>query len=335
MKRIGIDLGGTYIKCGVVDEENRILAHGSTPTGTERKPEEIITDMAALVEKVVKEAGLNFDCIAGIGIGSPGTIDAENGIVLYSNNIRWENVPLAELLSKRLKKDADCGGFPVKVSNDANCAALGEMVCDTDSGIHSAVLMTLGTGVGSGIILSGKLYEGEHPGGAELGHMVICHGGRRCSCGRKGCLEAYVSTSALVNDVRQAALENGDSLLYQLAKEEPCEMQSEKEDPLGRLNGKHVIEAVRRKDPVAMKVFERYLDYLGCGIVNAVNIFRPDVVYLGGGICEGFDLMEETLREYVKKNCFGGEIAVTPQIKKAAQGNDAGIIGAAALIDIG
>ncbi|MDE6686069.1 MAG: ROK family protein [Lachnospiraceae bacterium] len=325
MKRVGLDLGGTYIKGGIVDEENRIIVHGSTPTMTEREPEEIIRDMASLVKKLTEEAGVTLHDIAGIGIGSPGTIDAGSGKVLYSNNIRWENIPLAELLGKMLAEDADCDVIKVRVSNDANCSALGELVCDTDSGIQSAVLLTLGTGVGSGIILKGKLYEGEHPGGAELGHMVICHGGRQCSCGRKGCLEAYVSASALVEDVRQAARDTENSLLCVLAGEEPA---------LRGLNGKHVIEAVRKKDPAAVKVFEQYLEYLGCGIVNIINIFRPEVIYLGGGICEGFDLMEETLQKYVKKNCFGGEIAMVAQIKKAAHGNDAGIIGAAALIDM-
>ncbi len=317
MKRVGIDLGGTYIKGGIVDEENRIIARGATPTMAEREAEEIIRDMAALVKKLTEEAGMTLRDIAGIGIGSPGTIDAGSGVVLYSNNIRWENVPLADLLAGMLTEDADCGAIKVRVSNDANCAALGELVCDTDSGIQSAVLLTLGTGVGSGIILNGKLYEGEQPGGAELGHMVICHGGRQCSCGRKGCLEAYVSASALVEDARQAAREAEDSALYALCG----------------LNGKHVIEAVRQKDAAAVKVFERYLEYLGCGIVNIINIFRPEVIYLGGGICEGFDLMEETLQKYVRENCFGGEIAAAAQIKKAAHGNDAGIIGAAALID--
>lgn len=335
MKRIGIDLGGTYIKCGIVDEGNRILIHGSTPTMTEREPEEIIRDMAALVERLVKEAGFTFRDIAGIGIGSPGTVDTGSGNVLYSNNIRWENVELAELLSGMLAGDTECGKLPVKVSNDANCAALGEMVCDTDSGIRSAVLLTLGTGVGSGIILNSKLYEGEHPGGAELGHMVICHGGRKCSCGRRGCLEAYVSASALVEDARQAAREAGDSLLCTLPDGERHETQMPNGDPLCRLNGRHVIEAVRQKDPAAGKVFERYLEYLGCGIVNIINIFRPDAVYLGGGICEGFDLMEVALQEYVKQNSFGGKIARIAQIKKAAHGNDAGIIGAAALIPLG
>lgn len=355
MKRVGIDLGGTYIKGGIVDEENRIIVHGSTPTMTEREPEEIIRDMAALVKKLTEEAGITLRDIAGIGIGSPGTIDAGSGKVLYSNNIRWEHVPLAELLGKMLAEDADGGVIKVRVSNDANCAALGELVCDTDSGVQSAVLLTLGTGVGSGIILNGKLYEGEHPGGAELGHMVICHGGKQCSCGRKGCLEAYVSASALVEDARQAARDTEESFLRVLAEEElptahlPKKDQqtamdelaerqqidgNENKDMLCKLNGKHVIEAVRQKDPAAAKVFERYLEYLGCGIVNIINIFRPEVIYLGGGICEGFDLMEEPLREYVKQNCFGGEIAMVAQIKKAAHGNDAGIIGAAALIDM-
>lgn len=334
MKRIGIDLGGTYIKGGIVDEENKIIAHGATPTMTEREPEEIIRDMAALVKKLTEEAGITLRDIAGIGIGSPGTIDAGSGMVLYSNNIRWENVPLAELLGKMLAEEADCGVIKVRVSNDANCAALGELVCDTDSGIRSAVLLTLGTGVGSGIILNGKLYEGEQPGGAELGHMVICHDGRQCSCGRKGCLEAYVSASALVEDARQAVREAENSVLRMLASEDLHESQIPKEDSLCGLNGKHVIEAVRQKDPAAVKVFGQYLEYLGCGIVNIINVFRPEVIYLGGGICEGFDLMEETLQKYVKENCFGGEIAAVAQIKKAAHGNDAGIIGAAALIDL-
>lgn len=345
MKRVGIDLGGTYIKGGIVDEENRIIVRGATPTITEREPEEIIRDMASLVKKLTEEAGITLRNIAGIGIGSPGTIDAGSGKVLYSNNIRWENIPLAELLWKMLAEDTDCGAIKVRVSNDANCAALGELVRDTDSGVRSAVLLTLGTGVGSGIILNGKLYEGEQPGGAELGHMVICHGGRQCSCGRKGCLEAYVSASALVEDARQEAREVETSVLYALAGAElPCPpakiqqsamdgLTEKNQDRLDGLNGKHVMEAVRRKDPAAVKVFERYLEYLGCGIVNIINIFRPEVIYLGGGICEGFDLMEETLQKYVKENCFGGEIAAVAQIKKAAHGNDAGIIGAAALID--
>lgn len=319
MKRVGIDLGGTYIKGGIVDEENRIIARGATPTMAEREAEEIIRDMSALVKKLTEEAGIPLRDIAGIGIGSPGTIDAGSGIVLYSNNIRWDNVPLAELLEKMLAEDADGSVIKVRVSNDANCAALGELVCDMDTGVQSAVLLTLGTGVGSGIILNGKLYEGEQPGGAELGHMVICHGGRQCSCGRKGCLEAYVSASALVEDAKRAAQEAKDSSLFELTD---------------RLNGRNVIEAVRQKDPVAVKVFEQYLEYLGCGIVNIINIFRPEIIYLGGGICEGFDLMEDTLREYVKQNCFGGEIAMVAQIKKAAHGNDAGIIGAAALIEM-
>lgn len=338
MKRIGIDLGGTYIKGGVVDGENKILVHGSTPTLTEREPEEIIKDMAALAEKLAEEAGLSLRDLAGIGIGSPGTIDAGNGIVLYSNNIRWENVPLAGLLGKMLSQNADCGALPVRVSNDANCAALGEMACDRDSDIKSAVLLTLGTGVGSGIILNGKLYEGEQPGGAELGHMVICHGGKQCSCGRKGCLEAYVSASALVGDARREALETEDSVMYALLGEEARvpysaeDGREKREDLLRGLNGKHVIGAVRKKDPAAVKAFERYLDYLGCGLTNIINIFRPEVIYLGGGICEGFDLMEDVLQNYVNKNCFGGEVAAAAQIKKAAHGNDAGIIGAAALV---
>lgn len=314
MKRVGIDLGGTYIKCGIVDECHKIVCHGAVPTLVERQPEEIIKDMAELVRKLAKEAGIPLNDLEGVGIGSPGIINAENGDVVYSNNFGWENVPLGRTLNNDLS-------LSVKVSNDANCAALGELVCDKDAGYKSAVLLTLGTGVGGGIILNGRLYEGENPGGTELGHTVICHNGRPCSCGRKGCLEAYVSASALVKDAMTTAAAHPESLLHKLTNHN-----------IDAINGKHVMDALRQDDAAAREVFDNYLEYLGCGITNIVNIFRPDVVYLGGGICEGFDLMDTYLNDYIDRNCFGNGLIKGTKIKKALHGNDAGIIGAAALI---
>lgn len=314
MKRVGIDLGGTYIKCGIVDEDHKIICHGAVPTLVEREPEEIIEDMAELVKKLAPNAGISLEDLKGVGIGSPGIINAENGDVIYSNNFGWEKVPLGSILNNKLS-------LPIKVSNDANCAALGELVCDKNSGYKSAVLLTLGTGVGSGIILDGRLYEGENAGGTELGHMVICHNGRLCSCGRKGCLEAYVSASALVKDAKETASAHPESLLNKLTNND-----------INAINGKYVIEALRQEDAAVKEIFNKYLEYLGCGITNIVNIFRPDVIYLGGGICEGFDLMETYLNDYIGRNCFGSSIVNAPQIKKASHGNDAGIIGAAALI---
>ena len=311
MKWAGIDLGGTFIKCGIVNEEYQILCQDSVPTGRERDSMEVIKDMAALVVATAKKAGVDVSELVGVGIGSPGISDTSTGEILYSNNIAWEHVQLGKQLGELLK-------LPVKVSNDANCAALGELVCDTSAVYKNAVMITLGTGVGSGIIIDGRLYEGATIGGTELGHMVICHGGRPCNCGRTGCLETYVSTSALIRDVKDCVMKYGSSCLQELAQTDA-------------LNGKEIIAAVRQGDSAAKEAFDGYLESLACGITNIINIFRPEVVYLGGGICEGFDLMGNYLNAYVQEHCFGGRTAQVAEIKKATQGNAAGIIGAAAL----
>lgn len=316
MYRIGIDLGGTNIKAGIVDEGQNILREKFVPTLAERQAREVIADMAELVRSILQEESLGFKDVSGIGIGCPGMIDAKNGEVPYSNNLCWEYVPLAALLKKYL--NTDC---PVKVSNDANCAALGEAKAGAAKGVDNVVLLTLGTGVGGGVISEGRVFEGAHAGGAELGHTTLVMGGEACTCGRKGCVEAYASATALIRDARRETRANPDSLMYALCQGD-----------LKQMNGKIPFDAMEKGDACARTVLERYFDYLAEAIANFVNLFRPDVVLLSGGICNQGKNLTEPLNKRLCRLCFGGERAFVPEIKCATLGNLAGIIGAANLI---
>lgn len=315
--RVGIDLGGTGIKIGIVNEAYDILAQTSVPTKSERPFEQIVADMGNKANELLKEAGLTAEDCMGIGIGSPGTIDSENGVVLYSNNIGWENVSLAEELRKYLP-------LPVFINNDANCAALGEVVKGAAKGCKNAVFFTLGTGVGGGIVLDGRIFEGGHPGGVELGHMTIRGADKKCTCGRTGCLEAYASATALIRDAKEAAALHPESMLWELCS-----------GNLDQMNAKLPFDAAHRNDACGLELVNSYIEHLAEGIANVVNIFRPDVVVLGGGVCAQGEYLTAPVQEYLKKNCFGGETAFLPKVITAQNGNDAGIIGAAALVQEG
>ena len=278
MYRAGIDLGGTNIKAGIVDEDQKILVEDSVPTRVERPYQEIIKDMADLVKNLLNKIHATDAELYGVGVGSPGTVDAANGVVLYSNNFDWDNVPLAAELGKYFT-------CPIKVSNDANCAALGEVKAGAAREIKNAILITLGTGVGGGVIIDGQVFEGAHAGGAELGHTSLIFGGELCTCGRRGCVEAYVSATGLIREAKRAA----------------------------------------EKDPQSV------MNDLGESIANYVNIFRPDVILLSGGVCNQKEKLTEPLTEYIKTKCFGGEKAFIPEVRCAILGNSAGIIGAANL----
>lgn len=313
--RIGIDLGGTNIKAGIVNDENEIRWEKLIPTHAERPAEEVIRDMAGLVNRLLWEYEMEKSQIAGVGIGSPGTVDAKTGVVVYSNNFGWENVPLGESLAKELK-------LPVRISNDANCAALGEVKAGAARTYANCVLITLGTGVGSGIVIDGRIFEGAHAGGAELGHTILVQDGEACTCGRRGCLEAYASATALIRDTRRAAEEHPDSLLWRRCGGD-----------LKNVDGRTVFDAAKEGDACAQAVVERYIRCLGDGIVNAVNLFRPDIVLLGGGICKQGEVLTRPLSEHVRQYCFGGEKSFIPKIAIAQLENSAGILGAAALIE--
>ena len=313
MYRAGIDLGGTNIKAGIVDENQTSLVEDSVPTRVERPYQEIIKDMADLVKNLLNKIHATDAELSGVGVGSPGTVDAANGVVLYSNNFDWDNIPLAAELGKYFT-------CPIKVSNDANCAALGEVKAGAAREIKNAILITLGTGVGGGVIIDGQVFEGAHAGGAELGHTSLIFGGELCTCGRRGCVEAYVSATGLIREAKRAAEKDPQSVMNELCKGE-----------LSNMNGKIPFDAAEQKDPAGMKVVNDYITYLGESIANYVNIFRPDVILLSGGICNQKEKLTEPLTEYIKTKCFGGEKAFIPEVRCAILGNSAGIIGAANL----
>lgn len=311
---VGIDLGGTAVKIGIVNASYEILAQTSIPTNAGRPYEAVIADMGKTAASLFAGNGFAVADCAGVGVGSPGTIDSQNGVVLYSNNIRWDNVPLAQELQKYLP-------VPVCVQNDANCAALGEVLCGAAKGFQNAVFLTLGTGVGGGIVINGKIFEGGHPGGAELGHVKCGSEQRRCTCGRLDCLETYASATALIHDAKQMAQQHPDSLLWELCGHD-----------LEKMNAKIPFDAADAGDMCGKTLVDNYIQYLADGITDLANIFRPDIIVLGGGVCAQGEKLTEPLNQYLRANCFGNTVAYVPRAVVAQNGNQAGIIGAAGLV---
>ena len=308
----GLDLGGTFVKGGIVDEEGKILVKDKIPTGRERPYTEIAADMARLVKDLAARADLAEGQLAGVGIGSPGLIDAENGVIVYSNNIRWENVPLCGAVREQL-------GVPVCITNDANAAALGEHFCGAGKKFGSMVFITLGTGVGGGIILDGKLFEGNRSAGAEIGHMVIERGGWQCTCGRRGCFEAYASATGLIRRTRESMEAYKESAMWKIA------------GSLEGVDGRTAFDGMRAGDAAAKQVVEEYISCLAEGVTNLVNIFRPEAVVLGGGVCAEGETLLAPLRAAVEPHLFGGAEYAPVAIDAAGLGNDAGLCGAARL----
>lgn len=313
MYYIGIDLGGTNIKAAIVDQEGVILKKDSIPTRAERPYREILKDMAMLSLKLIEQLSLKVSDIKSIGVGSPGTADPDNGILVYSNNFAdFNNVPVKEIMQEYIE-------LPVYLENDANVAALGESVVGAGKGYEDCVAVTLGTGVGGGVIIDGKIMPGSFHGGAELGHMVIDVDGESCSCGRKGCWEAYSSATALIRDAKIAAIRYKDSKLNELLNGD-----------LSKMNAKIPFDAAQAGDTYAQEVIDRYIKYLAVGIVNVINIFEPQVLVIGGGVCAQGDNLLNPLMDQVRSQVYGQKDPKTT-IKIAELGNDAGVIGAAML----
>ncbi len=315
MYKIGIDIGGTNIKLGIVDERNRIIRKHFIKTNTQQSSQVIIERLGKAILTLIKLSQISTEKISGVGIGCPGTIDRENGIVVYSNNIHWEDLKLATSIEKIVK-------LPVKLANDADCAVLGEQAAGRAQGKANVVLLTLGTGVGSGIIVDGHLLTGGYFGGGELGHMVLDMNGPRCSCGRQGCFEVYASAAALMRTGKKIARSNKESLLYKANQEKQ------------RIHAKMVFEAMDAGDLAAKKAVDQYMKYLAAGIVNVINIFRPQIILLGGGVSERGDSLIQMLEEQVENQCFGNGCMPKTEIAIAALKNNAGIIGAAQLVDL-
>ena len=296
--RIGIDIGGTDTKIGLADVHQKLIAWKTIRTDAGRPAKEVIQEIGLTALALLEEQGLAMDQCVGAGIGVPGTVDRKNGVVRYSNNIQWEDVDIVKEMGTYLP-------IPIYIANDADCAALGEAAAGAGRGYEDVILFTLGTGVGAGVILDGSIYEGSGIGGSELGHMVIVENGEPCTCGRRGCLEAYASAPALVREAARAT---------------------------GREMTPEEIFAAAKEDPAVKEVTDIYIRRLGTGIVNAVNIFRPRLVLLGGGISAQGDVLIKPLEKYLRQGCFGGERSGIPEIRTSVLGNQAGMIGAASLI---
>ena len=309
MYRIGIDLGGTNIAVGVVNEHYEIVAEASLPTGAQRPAEQVVADMCRAVELAMEKADITPAHCASIGIGSPGTCDGENGMVARAYNLGWFNVPVCAMMTEHF-------GLPCRLSNDANCAALAETVAGAAVGCRNMVLVTLGTGVGGGIIQDGKIVSGVGGTGAEVGHALLVRDGESCTCGRNGCWEAYASATALIRQGKRAAQAQPASLLAGYG---------------GSLTGKDVFDAADKGDAAAKAVVAQYCVYVAAGITDLVNILGPEMVLLGGGISRQGEALLGPVREYVADHCFGGRLRKPPVIQCAKLGNEAGIIGAAAL----
>ena len=308
MYYLGIDLGGTNIAAGLCDEKGNIICKDSIPTLKERETSEIVADMAMIAKRVAVAGGANIADIKAVGIGCPGTVDRKTGEVVFSNNIVMHHFPL----EKEFRKHFD---VPVALENDANAAALGEyMTCG--EGVDSFVFITLGTGVGGGIILDGKIYRGFNGAGAEIGHQTLIYGGKRCTCGRRGCLESYASVSALIEQTREAISAHPDSLMAAWEKEN------------GKVNGRTAFECAKSGDRAAIEVRDRYIEYVAEGICSIVNVLQPKILAIGGGISREGELLLEPIRKYFAENDFNKYMPKT-DIRIAKLFGDAGIVGAA------
>lgn len=308
---VGIDLGGTFIKGGIVDDLGNIIYEDKVPTESNKGAEKVAENIAALVEKLLKKVGLGVDDVEGIGMGVPGMIDSKNGNVIYSNNLAWKDFNIGPKVSKLT-------GLKVKIANDANVAALGEVKFGAAKGYDSAILLTLGTGVGGGIVVDGVLIEGNKSAGAELGHSVIVAGGEQCTCGRKGCLEAYASATAIIRDTKRAMQADKNSKMWEIGS-------------LENVTGKTAFD-YKDIDGAAKSVVDGYIEKLACGITNFANIFRPEVVILGGGVCAQGDALVKPLQALLDKEIFAGTLGPQVPIVIAQLGNLAGLLGGAALL---
>ena len=312
MIALGIDIGGTSIKGAAVNENGKVFETFSMPVDVNDRQEMIIEKLAKCVKEYLST--YKFDeKIVGIGMGVPGSIDAINGVVTYSNNLYWKDLHIVDIMKKHFD-------LPIKITNDANAAAYGEAIFGAGKKYKDVIMLTLGTGVGGGIIINGKLYEGKNGKGAELGHAILVLDGEPCTCGRKGCIEAYASATALIRQTKQAMELDKSSLMW------------EEKEKYGKINGRVCFDAAKRGDKTAIKVVDQYVSYLGEAILNYCNIFRPDCFVLSGGIANQKEYLIDKLVKYCADREYGYPYSVPSEIKVAELGYESGIIGAACLI---
>ena len=312
MVKIGIDVGGTGIKVGVVDESYRIIQENSIPTRTDISFDEQLKHIADCVLFSVREAGMTENDIASVGVGIPGIASARTGEIIKCTNMGWKHVPFRNTFRKFLDK-------PVFIENDANVAALAESVAGISAGTSSSVFITIGTGIGSGIIINGQIWKGAHGIGGELGHVILDLGGVPCTCGNHGCLERYCSATALIRMARNAVREHPESKILSLAGGDPS-----------RIEAKTVFDASKAEDSIAVDVYREYISYLAQSIASVINLLDPEVIVLGGGVSKAGDfLLEPLIREIPQYVLFNDQ--PLPSVRIAVLGSEAGIIGASML----
>lgn len=316
MYKLGIDLGGTNIVAGVVDENYKIIGTAKRSTNCPRPAESIADDMAVVALEAITNAGLEKTDIDSAGVGSPGAIDPINGEVTYANNLGFTGVKLAEMLKIRT-------GIDFYLENDANAAAYGEFLAGAGKGTQDFVMITLGTGVGGGVIIGGKIFSGSNHAGTELGHTVISVDGEMCTCGRQGCWEVYASATGLIRQTKQAMIRYPDSILWQLVQND-----------INAVNGITAFNAMRQGDKAGTMVVDKYIYYISVGIANTINIFQPEILCIGGGISKEGTTLTDPIVKFVEGDNYARNLPVRAQIKTAELGNNAGIIGAAYLCNL-
>ena len=309
MLYIGIDVGGTNLKAGLVDETGKILAVERCPLNFQG-PEQFAEDVARLAASAAGKGGVAPESLAYVGMGLPGAVSG--GDILFTTNIPMKDVPIERLFRRHLD-------LPLLLGNDADCAAVGEFFCGAGQGTRDFAVVTLGTGIGCGLLLGGKLHGG--PASSEAGHLVICHGGELCNCGRRGCWERYASATALIQQTKAAMAAHPESLLHAIAAENG-----------GVVEGRTAFQAAQAGDETALAVCGQYVEYLADGTISLINILRPEAVAIGGGVAAAPEhLLLEPLREIVARESFSSHGGITTRVLRAELGNDAGIIGAALL----
>ncbi len=311
MKAIGVDIGGMSIKAGLVDEQGNIIEQ--IRVKTQNTCEQCIENLVTQIDTLLANNNLTIKDIRGIGIGCPGAVSSKEGVIDFLPNLGWLNVPIRKLLQEKYDT-------VINISNDANVAALGEALFGAAKGYDTVVMFTLGTGVGGGIIINKKLFEGGWSRGAELGHCTLVMNGEPCTCGRNGCIETYVSATALMRQTRAAMLSDPESVMWKIASS------------IDKIDGKTVFEAARAGDKTALIVVEKYVMYLGESILNMLNVFRPEAFILGGGISNEKEYLVNQVVAYLEKFDYGYKLAPKTEVLTATLGNNAGIIGASALV---
>ncbi len=314
MMYLGIDVGGTNIAVGVVNENKEIVAKTSNKSPVPCTMDEFCDTMALTARQAMEKAGITLDDIPWVGIGCPGTVNRGTGIIEFTNNLHFSNWPLVKMMEERM------GGKKVIIENDANAAAYGEYKAGALKGAQNAVAITLGTEIGSGIIIDGNIYAGNNYAAGEMGHMVIVYDGRQCNCGRKGCWERYASATGLIITTKEYMEKDKNSVMWELC-----------DGDINKASGRTAFDAMRKGDATGKAVVDEYINYLSCGLVNVINTFQPDILCIGGGISNERETLLAPVRAYIDKEQYAMNAKLKTKVCRAELGNDAGIIGAALL----